>query len=247
MGVSLLCHLGGICNADLGHVVDDLAVGEHVLAVLEQHRGLGPAWLSTRGLSRGLLGEAPAQGGAPIQVVGGADVHGDAILLGCRRQGEWMPLPLPAQEDILASLVRKALWNLKGQADDIPGQQLDALQSQVEALVARQQQPVHHDENGGEEEPDPKPGRSVQEQEHVDEFPSHVHTPEEVEPAQSARDAVCATSGTGDGREEDGQHEESEDDASQCRTAVLEVQDLLQQGHAARLLLGTKPPKLQRV
>ena len=74
-----------------------------------------------------------------------------------------------------------------------------------------------------------------------------MHAPEEVEATQPACDAIGATSGAGHSGQEDGQHQEGEDDAGQGCTAVLKIQDLLQQGHAARLLLGTELPELQRV
>ena len=79
----------------------------------------------------------------PVKAVGRPDMHRDAILLTLRTisysflrrlrsrgQSERMPLTFPAQQDILSSLacqlrfrvlslIRKALWHIEGQLDNI--------------------------------------------------------------------------------------------------------------------------------
>ena len=158
-----------------------------------------------------------------------------------------MPLALPTKEDVLASLVHKTLRNFKGEANDVTWKQLYTLQCQVQGLVVGEQQPVHKHEDGREEEPNPKSLRRMKQQKHVDELPSHVHAPEQVETTQSASDAVGSSPGARHGRQQYGQHEEGQDDACQGRATVLKVEELLQQCHATCLLLGTQLPQLKRV
>ena len=87
--------------------------------------------------------------------------------------------------------------------------------------MAREQQPVHEHEDGWEEKPYPYPYskslRPVEQQQHVEELPSHAHMPEKVETIQLASDVAGASQGAQHGWQQYGLHEEGEDDA--CKAA----------------------------
>ena len=88
---------------------------------------------------------------------------------------------------------------------------------QVESLVVGQEQPVHNHEQDWEEEPNPKPGRRMKQEQHIDELPWHVHSPEQVETTNATTQAIRPTARAVQRSEEDGKHHESQNDTSESR------------------------------
>ena len=66
----------------------------------------------------------------------------------------------------------------------------------------------------------------MEQKQHINQLPRHVNPPEQVEATNSTSQAVGAASRAVQRSEQDGQHHDGQDDASEPRTAQLNVEDL---------------------